>query len=341
MNEYIEVRFRKGRKPLRLKRQVPGGIEFEETDPIERTVGIAFRARGAGTKERINSIRRIQGWEPGQFKLRMSVEHGSLILRGANEHALPEGLYELKVQIEEATTPKTFRKVAIGHDGHAVVNITVGLDDRTVDADLEGCDQDIRDVLDRSIVDGVAGVTWLQDETRRPTRQACLLNLMASLRTRPTKTAPLVRLVHNVFHVGNDRIYARVDRTLLDAMQTLSLDPKKPFYAEGPPRAAIHGRLLSTLPESADVKMRFTDLLSFRGEGRPSMQVVIAVPPPDLPHTYAEFDLDLGNPLQDVLGFFVHVGELLDGKPTNHLDMRKRLAKTKASAFLYYTVVQA
>ena len=52
------------------------------------------------------------------------------------------------------------------------------------------------------------------------------------------------------------------------------------------------------------------------------MQVVVAIPPPDLPHTYAEFDLDLANPLQDVLGFFVHMGELLDGKPTNHLDMR-------------------
>jgi hypothetical protein len=69
------------------------------------------------------------------------------------------------------------------------------------------------------------------------------------------------------------------------------------------------------------------------------MQAVVAIPPPDLPHTYAEFDLDLGNPLQDVLGFFVHMGELLDGKPTNHLDMRKVLAKGKASDFLYYTVV--
>jgi hypothetical protein len=71
------------------------------------------------------------------------------------------------------------------------------------------------------------------------------------------------------------------------------------------------------MPEPPDVKSRFTDLTSFRAEGKPSMQVVVAVPPPDLAHTYAEFDLDLGNPLQDVVGFFVHLGELLDGKPTN------------------------
>ena len=58
-------------------------------------------------------------------------------------------------------------------------------------------------------------------------------------------------------------------------------------------------------------------------------------------YTYAEFDLDFGNPLQDLVGFFVHVGELLDGKPTNHLDMRKPLAKTKAAQFLDHAVTPA
>jgi hypothetical protein len=145
--------------------------------------------------------------------------------------------------------------------------------------------------------------------------------------------------VHDVFYAGNDRIYAKVDRSLVDLLQDLSNDPTRPFYFEGTPRSQIHGRLLSGLPEPPEVKARFTTLTSFRGEGKPSMQVVVAIPPPDLPYTYAEFDLDLGNPLQDVLGFFVHMGELLDGKPTNHLDMRKVLAKARAAEFLYYTVV--
>ena len=69
--------------------------------------------------------------------------------------------------------------------------------------------------------------------------------------------------------------------------------------------------------------------------------MVILPPPPSLAHTYAEFDLDLGNALQDLMGFVVHMGELLDGKPTNHLDMRKKLAKTSARPFLYYTVTEA
>jgi hypothetical protein len=339
MNEFIEIRFRRKGKPFPLKRQLTGGIEFDEPDPLERTVGITFDAASAATRERMNSIRRVQGWDPGQFKLNVAVEDGALVLRGVNEHTLPEGLYKLKVEIEETKTPRKFTVADVTHDSHAVVNIDVQLDERGVKVDLDECDADIRQLLDRSVIDEVAATTWLEDSARRPTRQACLLNLLASLRTRPTPRSPLVQFVHHVYYVGNDRVYAKVDRSLVDTLQALSNDPAKPFYAEGTPRAAVHGRLLSGLPEPPDVKARFTTLSSFRGEGRPSMQAVVAIPPPDLPHTYAEFDLDLGNPLQDVLGFFVHMGELLDGKPTNHLDMWKVLAKAKASDFLYYTVV--
>ena len=46
-----------------------------------------------------------------------------------------------------------------------------------------------------------------------------------------------------------------------------------------------------------------------------------------------------GNPLQDIAGFIVHMGELVGGDPTNHLDLRKKLAKTAAGEFLYYKVV--
>ena len=341
MNEYIEVRFRRNGKPFRLSRQRAGGIEFDEPDPLERTVGITFQAASDATRERMNSIRRIQGWDPGQFKLTVSVEDGSLILRGVNAHALPEGLYKLKAQIEETRTPGAFKTADVKQDGHAVITLDVRVDERGIAVDLNACDADIRRVIDQSVVDGMAAVSWLEDENRRPTRQACLLNLLASLRTRPTVRTPLVRLIHEVFHVGNDRLYAKVDRVLYDTIVGLSEDPTKPFYAEGTPRAPVHGLLLSGLPEPPEVRARFTELRSFRGEGKPSMQAVIAVPPSNLSYTYAEFDLDLGNPLQDVLGFFVHMGELLDGKPTNHLDLRKGLAKTKAREFLYYTVTAA
>jgi hypothetical protein len=338
MNELIEVQFKKNDKRLRVRRQLPGGIEFDEPDALERTVGIGFSPRNEITRLRMDSVRRIQGWQPGEFKLNLSVANGSIFLRGVNEHTLPEGRYGLRLQVEEAKTPQ-LQTAIVDHDGAAVVPIKVQMDERAVAVDLDDADDDILALLQRSTVNGVAAVEWLADTARRPTRQACLLNLMASLRTRPTRGAPLIRLVHDVFMVANDRIYAKVDRKLLDSLQTFANDPKRPFFAEGTPHAAIHGRLLTEMPEPPDVKTRFRNLLSFRAEGRPSMQAVVAVPPADLPHTYAEFDLDLGNPLQDVAGFFVHMGELLDGKPTNHLDLRKPLAKSPAADFLYYTVV--
>jgi hypothetical protein len=338
MNELVEVRFLKGSRRLRIKRQVPGGIEFDESDPLERTVGVEFLPASDATRERMNSVRRIQGWDPGQFKLNFAVEDGSIILRGVNQHALPQGLYKIRLQIEEARTPGAFRRADIDHDGMAVVEVPVTMDDRSVEVDLEDCDAEVQRVLDASRIDGAGAIEWLGDTDRRPTRQACLLNLMASLRVRPTVGDPLISLVDDVFWVGNDRIYAKVDRALVDELDDLALDPSKPFYAEGKPNAPIHGRLLAAIPEPPEVRSRFTDLLSFRGEGRPSMQVVVAVPPPESPHTYAEFDIDLGNPLQDVLGFFVHMGELVDGKPTNHLDIHKVLSRTKASEFLYYAV---
>jgi hypothetical protein len=341
MNEFIEVRFQKNGRRLRIRRQRQGGIEFEEPDAIERTVGISIDGRSEATRERMRSIRRIQGWDPGTFKLNVSVEDGSLILRGVDSHGLPEGLYRLRFEIEEAKTLGGFQSADVDHDGSAVVKVDIEMDDRRIDVDLGDCDSQIKAILDRSTIDGMAAADWVQDDDHRPTRRACFLNVLASLRTRPTLSQPLVALVHDVFLAANERIYANVDRTLLDQLKTLVDDPAKPFYAEGKPHAPIHGRLLDAIPEPIEIRARYKEMLSFRGEGRPSLQAVIAVPPPDLPHAYVDFDLDLGNPLQDVLGFVVHVGELLDGRPTNHLDLRKTLAKTKAGPFLCYRVVAA
>jgi hypothetical protein len=113
MNEVIEVQFRKNGKRLRVKRQLPGGIQFDEPDPLERTVGIEFRAQNEITRMRMDSIRRIQGWQPGEFKLNMAVEDGSILLRGVNEHALPEGRYRIRLRIEEANTRSPRRQSSI------------------------------------------------------------------------------------------------------------------------------------------------------------------------------------------------------------------------------------
>jgi len=69
--------------------------------------------------------------------------------------------------------------------------------------------------------------------------------------------------------------------------------------------------------------------------------MVIATPNTPFQSRFVDLDLDLGNPLQDVAGLIVHIGELLNGQPTNHLDLRKKLSKGKAAPFLYYNVVSS
>jgi hypothetical protein len=337
MNEYIEVEFRKPNgQRLRVKRQVTGGIEFDERDPIERTVGFQLNGRSEATRHRMRRIAQVKGWDLGQFKLAISVEDGNIVLRGVDPDALPEGHYSLRVRVEEARCVQKSTSADVDQDGHGVVTVEVQTDDRSVAVDLTSCDPEIERVLDDSTIDGFPAPTWLDSPDWRPARKACLLNLLATLRVSPSKSDNLIDDVHHVFKVLNDRAYMKVDSALKSRVENLVKDPKKPFYAEGSPNAPIHRLLLDAIP--ADEKPGFTDLLSFRGEGKPSLQMVIAVPPVGFAHTYAEFDLDLANPLQDVLGFIVHVGELLDGKATNHLDLRKRLAKGKATEFLYYSI---
>ena len=68
------------------------------------------------------------------------------------------------------------------------------------------------------------------------------------------------------------------------------------------------------------------------------MQIVVAKPAaPALP-SFADFDIDLGNPLQDVDGFIVHMGELAFGGTTDHLGLHDKLNKGALKNFLYYAV---
>jgi len=336
MNEYIEVTFRRNNKPLRIKRQLPGGIELDEPDPIQRTVSIGFDAANEITDYRVRRVCQLQGWDRTQFKLLLSVEDGSLVLRGVDRFALPQGRYTVRIRLEEAKTREQTRTVSIEENGHAVSVVDVETDDRTVDVEL-GTDEEITRVLAASSFDGDVAIAWLGGDAR-PAKKACLLNLLASLRVRPTLTAPLIEQVQSFYQIGLERAYAKVDREFLPRLEELANDPRRPFYREGRPVDSMHKRLIESIPK--EIRQLFSPdrLLSFRGEGSPSLQTVVAEPPAGYDFTFADIDLDLGNALQDVAGFIVHMGELVSGDLTNHLDLRKKLAKTAAADFLYYTL---
>ena len=342
MNEYIEVQFRRKGKRLNVKRQLPNGsIELDEPDPIERRVSIGLSPRNEITKYRMRRIQQLRNWAPGEFKLKVRAEGGTLVLRGEDQDALPQGRYQLRISVEEAKAKPRTLTVELVENGACEFPVDIQTDDRDVVVDLTSCDAQIKRVLDMSDLDEQDGAAWLQDADVRPTRKACLLNLLASLRVRPLLSDPLIAHVQKCYWVSNDRAYVRADAALLVQLEALAKSPARPFFREGVPRADIHRKLITSIP-LADRSFFSPDrLVSFRGEGSPSLQTVVAEPPAGHTFVYAEFDLDLGNALQDIAGFVVHMGELVDGKPTNHLDLRKKLAGRTARAkdYLYYHVV--
>jgi hypothetical protein len=189
-----------------------------------------------------------------------------------------------------------------------------------------------------SSLDGQPIEGWLSSRETRPNRKACLLNLMAKLRTVPDPAAPLITDVRNVFFAATERVYGQVNANLLARLQALADDPKKPFYAEGDPVSATHRKLLDHIEAHGWGKREDYTLQSFRQEGRTCMQVVIASPRVATDPFCADFDIDLGDPLQDVDGFLVHMGELAFGGDTDHLELHDALAKGAMKDFVYYTV---
>lgn len=72
------------------------------------------------------------------------------------------------------------------------------------------------------------------------------------------------------------------------------------------------------------------------------MQAVVAIPSDLGRNFYADLDIDLGNPLEDLAGFVIHMGELIAPGKTDHLALLGKLVKIKAVApFLFYEVVES
>jgi hypothetical protein len=343
MHEYIEVRFRRKNKPFRLKRQIAAGFEFEEPDPPARALSVGFAPADEGTRIRMTRIRQVKGWPGAIFKVRVSVEDGSLVIRGDDEFSLPEGFYRISVNVTDAKVKKQPPRVEVVHDSHGVVTIDLELDERDIEVDLQDVDPDILKVLNASTIDATPGAEWVADEDVRPGRRACMLNLLAVLRITPTVSEPLIGGINAFFRGEDERVYASVSHAFSERVVALSETHDKVF-PEGTPHADIHKLLIPALCAFDPTATPCFDdghLLSYRAEGSPSLQMVIATPLSTFDHRFADIDLDLGNPLQDVSGFVIHIGELLTGKPTNHLDLWKKLNGGKTKPFLYYKVIPA
>lgn len=342
MNERFYLRFIEDGNPLAVIDVDDAGIMFDEADPRRRRLVMDFEPRGAVTTFRVSAIRRLRDWDDWHFELVPLLEDGKLGFRGVDEGALPHGLYSARPRIEGVKVRVTRPDFAIEPGGSATIDVRVARDRRRVECKLDDCDDAIGRVLEApGPVNGASLGDWLIQSDARATRKACALNVLALLRSFPTKSDPLIPHVKRLFVVKDDRLYAEVGPDMLGRVDALARDlENRKFWPETKVTAEIHRLLLTALPppdDSADYKLR-----SYRGEGPVGMQIVFAVPPDGhAPRYYAEVDVDLGNPLQDVAGFAIHMGELVDNRPTDHLDLWKKLVKKPAKEFLYYSVKNA
>lgn len=200
----------------------------------------------------------------------------------------------------------------------------------------------IRRVLDASFLDGRDAVGWLMNPKTETIRKACLLNMLAKLSVTPTKETPLIADVIAVFAVKLERIYAVLRAEVRARLETYVADDRMPFYRDSGPVLAVHHELLAHLPAGIAAPgfqaagPLQTPLASFRAEGAPSLQLVIA----DSPYAYtvADVDLDEHNPLEDVVGLVGHLLELSRGGVTDQIAMRETLSHGAAAPFLCYTL---
>lgn len=345
MNEAFAIRLRRNNAPWPVDALFPNeGVTFDgETDAFPRSLTLQFGPFDPITKLKMDQIRQINGWDTDEFHVRLSVVNGDLTISGVSPNALPSGSYWVVAQIDDVVFPDGKQHVDIDDDEtDAFVDIDVTEDPREVmlTRPVAAFDDGIRTVvtaIDTS-ADGLALTDWFAAKSPRARRKACVLNLMAKLRTSPDVASAVVANIQSVFFCGAERMYAKVTPQLLPRLRQLSKGSDNSFNEEGPPDSDTHLLLLDQIQQRHWGDPDDFTLDSFRQQARPSMQIVIAVPNDPNGQYYADLDIDLGNPEMDLAGFIIHMGELMFAPSTDHLALRKKLYKGITKPYIYYDV---
>jgi len=344
MHERVIIRFKKNGDPMPLDTLTPEGIVINsETDASPRGLSVEFDADSPITKLRLDQVRQFKGWGSQEYKLNLGLLDNALLVTGVDSKSLPAGRYWFRLRIGDLILPEERIKLDLHENQETEVEIDVRPDPRQIESLLTSSpvDQQILHVLSQSTIDGIALPQWVADPLPRPRRKACLFNLLAKLRSAPDKAEPLLANVREIFFADVDRCYGIVDGELFARLKGLAASPDKAFAVDHLPLAPIHRKLLGRIRNMESDADDFR-LHNFRQAGNHSLQILLAVPPGgDLTRRfYADFDIDLGNPLEDLLGFLIHFGELITPGKTDHLKLRAKLAEDQnLSEFLYYRVV--
>jgi hypothetical protein len=347
MNESFLLKFTRGGAAFRLlAASNGGGLTFDEPDPFTRGFGFQFGTDNPVTDKKWQQVRQRLGLDDEAFTFTAVVDGGNLRLSGLDPNALPSGDYWIRVVgVEDETVDRRKRSFTIAPDSTTAA-VTIPLPGAAHDVTLAfGNDAKIARLLDCLCpLDGGSLRAWLKNPNVEPRRKAAALNLVAKLRSFPTADDPFIDLVTAVFEGKPDRIYASVKPELHERLLDLTVGDGAIVQDEGTPVDSVHDELLADLPVALDAAVSDHYALdSFRADGRPSLQTVVAIPPTGDPHGYyADFDLDQADSLEDITGFVVHMGEIANGTLTDHFALRAKLVQdTDIKPFVYYSVANA
>ncbi len=307
-----------------------GAVLNDEFSAFPRSFHLHLEGADKATATAMKKIGTREGWPSGEFRLqRFLLDDGSIGFRGARTDTLPAGDYLVSVLLwgfrESLDLP-----LRIEEGGQTTIDIDLPGDVRLVELDREisQFDPEIQRVVNdaNSTLDTRPLRSWLFDESRTPARRACLLNLLAKLRSVPNRDTPLIRHVESVFFCDIDRVYASVTPGFQAQWRTLASRKG----ASGTHRKLLKWKGLDKTHKLDSYREPTTGL---------SMQCTLAVDKGNSTARFADLDIDLANPEIDLVRFFKHVGEVLDQHPTDHLALRDKLASEPAGEFLYYRVV--
>ena len=295
---------------------------------------------------RLAAVQARHGWNGNQFGFDARLSEGGIVLSGfeGDRAGLPPGPYDITIEVESYAFRNAQPRIFIKEGAQTSVVLEVKPDTRRIELS-DNFDKHTAALVDASIVDGKSAMNWLAGTVRpapRVQRRVCTLNILSRLAAPPMpKVAKGLTPQFTGIHFADvDRIYATADPTLNDLLK--GFVTADAWEGEGRPGHPIHKRLVADairrFPELSDKTERDFDLQSYRQGGRTALQIVVAIPQFEHPVVYADVDIDLGNPLWDLDGVLVHLGELLDGGPTDHFKVREKLGKTLSSDFIFFTV---
>ena len=345
MDEKILVRFENGGTPMKVVAfSAEEGIVFDkpkDASPLNIALGLQSLLPG-----RLDPVRLRHDWRCKEFSLDAAVQDGGVVLSGYNgdREGLPFGTYDITVEVESYKFRNAEQRVVLKQGKQADVVLNAEPDTRRIEL-LDNFDTGTATLVKNSAVDGQSLETWLRSATPREARKACLLNILTKLAAPPMPNAPkksLTGRIEGLHFAEVDRVYAAANPGLKKDLD--GFVEKKGWVFVGRPGAAIHQKVVRDAlkrfkSELYGKKLEDFTLHSYRQGGRNSLQIVIAEPKFDHPRVYADLDIDLGNPLWDLDGFIVHLGELLDPARTDHFDLHRKLTKGDTGDFVFYRIV--